>query len=468
MELVRATDDSFCIAVLGDFLGEEFASRPDGGVSLTPQRVTPDSVMNLVGLRPRIPGPEGWAEIQGGLAFSSLQGFDPGEMFKTLPVFQLLRDAREAARTGAREPEAPSPSPASPEDAPDGGGLLDAILDVTQGAAETPPPGSPEEIAAFVRQAVRPHLVRDDGDAKARVAAADAAASIRISELLHSPSFQRLESIWRSLVFLLSRVDTTGKVRVYLVQMPKGKLAGALPLPGEAPESKLLHLLSSAQLGAPGRRLALAVGAYSFSDGEEDLSLLHRIAGVARAADMPWLSSFDPAGNREDGEPGPSIQEWLSGPADGWAVLRSRPEAAWLGLTHPRFLLREPYGKPARPVREFDFREDVTSSSHILWGLGPFLPAALLANGFASTGWGFRPGRSLDLEGMPLVEAPDETRTGPRSLERVLDPGEARSLMERGVMPLVGFPERAGIRVGGIHPVTGPTDNLRGWWRGRS
>jgi len=115
MELVRATDYSFCIAVLGDFLGEESDSLPDEGVTLTPRRVTPDSVMDLVGLRPRIPAPEGWADPKGGLGFSSLQGFDPGEMFRTLPVFQLLRDAREAARTGAQEPEAPPSPPPSPE-----------------------------------------------------------------------------------------------------------------------------------------------------------------------------------------------------------------------------------------------------------------------------------------------------------------------------------------------------------------
>jgi hypothetical protein len=39
-------------------------------------------------------------------------------------------------------------------------------------------------------------------------------------------------------------------------------------------------------------------------------------------------------------------------------------------------------------------------------------------------------------------------------------------MVEQGVMPLVGFPERAGVRIGGIHPVSGARFAFQAWWRG--
>jgi type VI secretion system protein ImpC len=395
----------------------------------------------------------------------SLQSFDPGELFRKLELFQPLRKAREAAEKGP--PDRPAP-PAAPEATTErgeagGSGVLDAILDATQARTIDAEPGTPEEIDAFVREAVRPHLVRDDPDAKNRIAAADEVAGIRVSELLHRPPFQRMEAIWRSLVFLLSRVDTTGKVRVYLVHLPKAELARDLPPEGDPVRSRLYGLLSAPDLGNPGRKWALALGAYEFGMEAEDLGILERVAAVCREADVPWLSALEPGG--EGGREAVPLAASLQEPGKAWRRLRESPGAPWLGLTYPRFLLREPYGEGSRRVKGFAFREEVRSSKDLLWGYGPILPAALLAQGFAASGWGVPPDHHLELAGMPLGNLPGDRGVSPTSLEVSLSPTDAGDLMELGIIPLVGFPDRAGVRVGGMHSVVGPTTPLASWWR---
>lgn len=461
MPLVRATDDTFCIAVVGDFLGDASGTPAGEEVTWVPLRATPDSVMKLMGLRPRIRfslRPGGGGEE---LEFTGLQDFDPGELFLKQALFGPFREAREAARSGVSENGA---APESPPESPGSGGLLDAILEVSQPSGETPPPGTPEEIEAFVRQVVRPHLVRDDSDARARIAAVDEAASLRVSDLLHQEAFQRLEAIWRSLVFLLSRVDTTGKVRVYLVHLPREELDADLARNEDPLRTRLFDLLASPRLGAPGRRWALVAGAYRFGVDDGEIEVLRNLATIAQAADVPWISAIDPRSGGSGEGSDSSLEGWLSDHQEAWHGFRESPEASWLGLTYPRFLLREPYGDATRRVRAFDFRETVETADHLLWGDGPFLPAALLAQGYVEGGWHFQPQAHLDLGGMPLGNIPLGAGVFPTSTEGSSGAGEARKLMEMGIMPLVGFPERAGVRVGGIHPASGPESRLKGWW----
>ena len=43
--------------------------------------------------------------------------------------------------------------------------------------------------------------------------------------------------------------------------------------------------------------------------------------------------------------------------AEAWRALRRLPEAGWIGLILPRFLLRLPYGKETASTERFDFEE---------------------------------------------------------------------------------------------------------------
>jgi type VI secretion system protein ImpC len=470
MQMVRATDDTFCILVLGDFLGTGSASPEVGGVDWSPLRATPDTVLKLAGLRPRIRvtlGDEAGVEEEA--EFSTLEDFHPAALFRRLSVFEPFREAREAATQGDSVPRMPSgDSEASRLSVNRGdGSLLDAILDVSAGPGDSPPLRTPEELKAYVKDIVRPYLVSDDSHVTSRIAAVDEVSSLHLSSLLHDETFQRLEGIWRSLVFLLSRVDTTGKVRVYFAHLPRAALEEEMETSPGPERSGLFRLLSTPDLPARGKRWGLVVGAYGFGLNPREIQLLGRIARVARAADLPWISAMElpeeglsPPDERSDG----GDEAWRE-PPEEWMELRARPEAEWLGLTFPRFLLREPYGEGPKRKKELDFREKTVSWEDLLWGHGSFLVASLMAQGFVAEGWGFPAERYLESVGMPLGAPGDEAGHQPRSVRTPLTPADALRAMEMGVMPLLGFPGRAGVRLGGFHSVSDGAVAPSAWWR---
>jgi type VI secretion system protein ImpC len=473
MQPVRIADDAFCIALLGDFLGEESWFPGVAEVTWDPRRATPDTVLGLAGLRPRIRVPVGEGEETEEIEFSSLESFEPGDLFQRLSLFAPFRDSREAAKLGPLDSAPPqetgppvggggmNPGP----EANEGSNLLDMILDQAPPPEEGALPRTREELESFVREVVRPHLVRPDDDAPTRVAAVDEEASALMSGLIHSGTFQRLEGLWRSMVVLLSRIDTIGKVRVYLVHLPKGELERDL-LEGEDPlRSKLHDLLSAPELGVPGRKWAVVAGAYGFQFAPNDISLLGRIAQVAKAADVPWISSIQPETVRDQGLDGKSSKVGFQGPPEEWTRLREKPEAAWLGLTYPRFLVREPFGRSPRRSKVFDFQERATSPGDFLWGEGAILCAALLAQGFVADGLGFRPEDRLELGGMPLSGSWEESGTPSTPVEIRLSVTMAEELARLGLIPFLGFPERAGVRVGGFHSVAFSGASLQAWWK---
>lgn len=470
MQPVRITDDAFCIAVLGDFLGAGSGSQGTAGVTWEPRRATPDTVIGLTGLRPRIRVSVGEDAAVEEVEFSSLESFEPWDLFRRLQLFGPIREARKAAEMGPSEPgrtvggTGRAPWPESRNET-GGGSLLDAILDETEPPEDGTLPHSREELDAFVKKVVRPHLVEADTERPKRVAAVDQEASRLMSSLLHCENFQRLEALWRSLVVLLSRIEATGKIRVYLVHLPKGELEQDLLGTDDPTRSRLHDLLSDPGLGVQGRRWAAVVGAYGFGLEGDDVHLLERLALVAQAAQVPWLSSVRAEAADDGGPEGKDLMAGFRHPSEAWARFRERPEAAWMGLTYPRFLVREPYGPSSRRSKVFEFRETTASPGDFLWGEGAILCAILLAQGFATHGWSFRPEDHLELGGMALSGKGGDAGPPPASIQAPLSIGMTGELTGLGLIPLMGFPERAGIRIGGFGSAASSGESLAAWWR---
>ena len=86
-----------------------------------------------------------------------------------------------------------------------------------------------------------------------------------------------------------------------------------------------------------------------------------------------------------------------------WRVLRGLPEARYLGLALPRFLIRLPYGKDTESTELFDFEEISGSAAHedYLWANPAFAAALLLAQTFTEQGWELHPGTLSDITGPP-------------------------------------------------------------------
>jgi type VI secretion system protein ImpC len=71
-----------------------------------------------------------------------------------------------------------------------------------------------------------------------------------------------------------------------------------------------------------------------------------------------------------------------------WRAFRDSEDSRYVGLCMPKFLLRVPYDADHKPVKEFDFTEDVVEQhGNYLWGPASFALAARAAESFAAYRW---------------------------------------------------------------------------------
>src|SRR4051794_16633241 len=82
-------------------------------------------------------------------------------------------------------------------------------------------------VQAFVTQMLVPGRSGDKVDKSlvdAMIADIDARLSAQVNEILHAPEFQKLESAWRSLKFLVDRTDFRENIRVEVLNVDKEQL----------------------------------------------------------------------------------------------------------------------------------------------------------------------------------------------------------------------------------------------------
>lgn len=228
----------------------------------------------------------------------------------------------------------------------------------------------------------------------AMIAEIDSRLSAQINAILHHADFQRLESAWRSLKFLVDRVDFRENIKVEMLNCSKEDLLNDFEDSPEVPKSGLYKLVYSREYGTfGGKPLGLMVGNYEFDAGPQDISLMQKIASVAAMAHSPFISAAAPKMFGEDNwENLPNLKDLKSlfeGPQYArWHAFRESEDARYVGLTMPRFLLRMPYGASTIPVKSFNFEEDVVGShDKYLWGNAAVAMATRVADSFAKYRW---------------------------------------------------------------------------------
>jgi predicted component of type VI protein secretion system len=475
----------FSILVLGDFSGRGLGCIARRSLDWKPIRVTPDNLPDLAGLTTRmslsLPNGGGPTELR----IDGLQAFHPDELSRRIPLLAELRAERKRVAAGEplsdrfetlRKPQAElegvedapakasSPSGSSNEAAPadptDLEGLLDAIVDRDAPGPSKSARSGKEEIRAFAKEVVRPHVVKDPDVRAGDLEWVDATTSHLLRTVLRQEPLMRLEGLWRSLVFLLSRVDTTGKVRVYIADVSKSELEADVTESGR----RLARLLTAPDLGPTVPRWACVVGAYAFGTEERDTNLLSAIARRASQADIPWLSEASP--NCVGSPDYLSLEDpegWSLKTAGGWAKLRGSEEANWIGLAIPGFQARDAYGENGLRTRVPAFEEAPADSSHLVWSNAAFAWVTILARSFASQGWPMGSPSTLDIAQVPVALTTDGTPLGP-ARSRLTVPA-AQAILRAGLAPLIGFPHEARVRLGGERSLSIQGDPPRAWWR---
>ena len=227
------------------------------------------------------------------------------------------------------------------------------------------------------------------------IADIDSRISEQLDEVMHHPDFQKMESTWRSLKFLVDRTDFRKNVKIDVLDMGKEELIEDFEDAAEIIQSGLYKQVYSDEYDTPGGEpYGVMISNYDFNSKPEDISFLQNISKVAAACHCPFIGSAKPEFFGKDKvQDLPKIEDLHTfmdrSEFMRWNAFRKTEDSRYVGLTMPRFALRLPYGPDTVPVKEFNYSEKITGDDHdkYLWGNGSFAFAANMVRSFIDNGW---------------------------------------------------------------------------------
>jgi type VI secretion system protein ImpC len=297
-------------------------------------------------------------------------------------------------------------------------------------------------------------LVSDDAlrTIESLIAELDQRLAEQVNQILHHEDFQKLESSWRGLHYLVNNTETDEMLKIRVFNISKQELHKNLKKYkgtawDQSPFFKKLYEEEYGQFG--GEPYGCLVGDYYFDHSAPDVELLSQMAQISAASHAPFITAPSPTLMNMD-----SWQE-LSNPRDltkifqtpeyvGWRSLRDSEDSRYIGLAMPRFLGRLPYSARTNPVDEFAFEEDVEGAEHnrYCWVNAAYAMARNINQAFKLYGWcsrirGVESGGAV--EGLPAHTFP--TDDGGVDMKcpteiAISDRREAE-LAKNGFMPLI-------------------------------
>jgi len=278
-------------------------------------------------------------------------------------------------------------------------GLLDQIVEEGRmGKDEGAKERGKDLVKEFVAQVLDGSMtVTKDAETmiNQRIAQIDHLLSIQVNEILHHPTFQKLEASWRGLKYMLDQSETNDKLKIKVLNVSKRELLKDLQRAPEFDQSALFKKVYEEEFGVfGGAPFAALIGDYQFGKHPEDIELLERISQTAAGAHAPFLSAASPEFFNLESYATLDAPRDLSKVFDSteyakWKSFRQSEDSRYGGLTAPRMLLRLPYGKDTKTVEAFQYEEAVDGTDHekYLWGNSAYALGTRLTNAFAMYGW---------------------------------------------------------------------------------
>jgi type VI secretion system protein ImpC len=226
------------------------------------------------------------------------------------------------------------------------------------------------------------------------IAELDKKLSRQVDQVLHNPAFQKLESAWRSLKFLVDRTDFRENVKIQVMNVSKEDLLSDFQDSPEITKSGLYKNVYTAEFGQfGGQPFGAIVSNYEFGPGTQDVALLQYVASVASMAHAPFIGGVSASFfGLEDYSKLPDLKD-LSGIFESptytkWRGFRESDDSRNVALVMPHFLLRTPYGVDTVPAKKFAYNEDVSGgNTSFMWGNASFAFASRLTASFAQYRW---------------------------------------------------------------------------------
>jgi len=288
---------------------------------------------------------------------------------------------------------------ASVLDAP-AGNLLDSIVEESRVArSDTERARAKDIISEFANQVLEGEVVVSDNLAAsldARVAELDRLISSQLSEVMHAPEFQALESAWTGLHYLCKQTSTGEQLKIKLMSVTKKELIKDFKTAIDFDQSALFKKVYEEEFGTfGGSPFGTLIGQFELSRQPEDMYFLEQMSHVAAASHAPFISAASPdmfglETFTDLGKPRDLSKVFDTVEYAKWKSFRESEDSRYVGLTLPHFLGRLPYHPVDGVTTEgFNFVEEVDGSNHdkYLWCNAAFAFAARLTSAFENYGW---------------------------------------------------------------------------------
>jgi type VI secretion system protein ImpC len=276
--------------------------------------------------------------------------------------------------------------------------LLDSILQETKlQPADEGYDVARRGVAAFISELLKPSRGEEKINNQmvdSMIAELDHKLSAQLDAIMHEENFQKLESAWRGVKFVVDRTDFRQNIKVELLNVNKDDLLTDFEDSPETVKSGLYKHIYTAEFGQfGGQPVGAVVANFEFGAGAQDVKLMQYMASVGAMSHAPMIAAtspqmfgvehFEEVANLKD------LQSIFEGPKYAkWNSFRESEDARYMGLVAPRFLLRLPYGQGSVPVKSFNYEEQASGkTSSYLWGNAAFAFATKLTDSFAKYRW---------------------------------------------------------------------------------
>jgi type VI secretion system protein ImpC len=228
----------------------------------------------------------------------------------------------------------------------------------------------------------------------ARIAQIDHLLSIQLNEILHHPSFQKLEGSWRGLKYLMDNSETGVGLKIRVLNASKKELLRDIEKAPEFDQSALFKKIYEEEYGVfGGAPFGALVGDFDFGKHPEDMALLEGMSHIAAQAHAPFVTAassdlFNLESYLQLDAPRDLAKVFDSTEYAKWKSFRQSEDSRYVAMALPRTLGRLPYGAETKPIDEFKYEEHVDGTDHskYLWMNAAYALASKMTQSYSLYG----------------------------------------------------------------------------------
>jgi len=222
-----------------------------------------------------------------------------------------------------------------------------------------------------------------------------------LNSIIHQPRFQKLESSWRGIEYLVNECGYNKRVKIKLLDITWKEISKDISKALEFDQSTLFSKIYSEEYGLPGGEpYGVILGDYDVSHRPstahpyDDVATIEGLSAICAASFSPFIASASSElfGLDHFTELTSTIrleQAFKSPEYIKWKQLRQKPDSRFIGLTLPHYLVRKPYTNHLLENQKIIFNEYVNDNNakDYLWGNACYVFGGILIREFINVGW---------------------------------------------------------------------------------